>query len=120
MCATWRRAGSLGSSSAATCGSRNVTSRRALKFGITAEAGAGGDYEASRTMASQVAAAGFDGVVWLVRHDPRLQLLGIALFGPAERAGGGCPDQPPVSSTTLCWTRRGEPSDTGSCPVGES
>jgi hypothetical protein len=67
----------------------DLCSRRALKYGVTAELGAGGDYEASQQLASAAHAAGFDGVRWWVRHDPAQKLVGVALFGPA-----GEPDDP--------------------------
>jgi hypothetical protein len=63
----------------------DVTSRRALKFGVTAEIGAGpeDDYDASQKLASDLALADYDGIRWWVRHDPAQRLVGIALFGPA-------------------------------------
>lgn len=61
----------------------DITSRRALRFDVTAEVGAGGDYDASQQLASDLVAAGFDGVRWWVRHDPAQRLVGVALFGPA-------------------------------------
>ncbi len=60
----------------------DITSRRALRFGVTAEVGASGEYDASQQLASHAAAAGFDGVRWWVRDDPAQRLVGIALFGP--------------------------------------
>ena len=59
----------------------DVCSRRALAFNVTAEVGAGGDYGLSQKLASDAAAAGFDGVRWWVRHDPAQRLVGVALFG---------------------------------------
>ena len=61
----------------------DVCSRRALRFGITAEIGAGGEYDTSQAFASDAARAGFDGIRWWLRHDPGQRLVGIALFGPA-------------------------------------
>jgi len=61
----------------------DVCSRRALRFGITAEIGAGGEYDTSQAFACDAARAGFDGIRWWLRHDPRQRLVGIALFGPA-------------------------------------
>lgn len=43
-----------------------------------------GDYERSQDCASRLRHAGFDGIVWTVRHDPVGQLLGLAVFGPAH------------------------------------
>jgi hypothetical protein len=42
----------------------DVCSRRALAFNMTAEVGAGGDCGLSHKLASDAAAAGFDGVRW--------------------------------------------------------
>jgi hypothetical protein len=60
----------------------DLCARRALKYGVTAQLGADGDYEASQAFASTVAAVGFDGIRWWLRHDPAQKLVGIALFGP--------------------------------------
>jgi RES domain-containing protein len=57
--------------------------RRALRYGITAQVGADGDYTVPQRFASDAAESGLDGVRWWVRHDPAQQLGGIALFGPA-------------------------------------
>ena len=61
----------------------DVTSRRALQYGVTASVGAGESYDASHELAAAALAAGFDGVRYLVRHDPAQKLHGYALFGPA-------------------------------------
>lgn len=65
----------------------DLTSRRALSFGVTAAVGAGESYAPSQRFAADAIAAGFDGVRYLVRHDPAQKLYGVALFGPA-----GAPD----------------------------
>jgi RES domain len=59
----------------------DITSRRALQFGITASLGANEDYAASQTFAADALASGFDGIRYLVRHDPAQKLYGYALFG---------------------------------------
>jgi len=64
----------------------DITSRRALQFGVTASLGANEDYAASHTFAAEALASGFDGIRYLVRHDPAQQLYGYALF---SRAGSG-------------------------------
>ena len=64
----------------------DVVSRRALSFGVTAEIGVGGDYDNSQELASGLAAVGYDGVRWWVRHDPAQRRVGIALFGSAGAA----------------------------------
>jgi RES domain len=65
----------------------NLTSRRALEFGVTASLGANEDYDRSQAFAVAAVAAGFDGIRYLVRHDPAQRLYGLALFGSA-----GAPD----------------------------
>jgi hypothetical protein len=57
----------------------DLTSRRALQFGVTASVGAGESYDAAHRFAAAALAAGFDGVAQ--------KLYGYALFGPA-----GTPD----------------------------
>lgn len=69
----------------------DLTSRRALGFGVTASLGAEERYERSQAFAAEAASAGFDGVRYLVRHDPSQRLYGIALFGPPGAGGEGWP-----------------------------
>jgi hypothetical protein len=61
----------------------DLTSRRALKFGVTASLGANERYDASQAFAADALGAGFVGIRYLVRHDPAQKLYGIALFGEA-------------------------------------
>jgi RES domain len=61
----------------------DLTSRRALQFGVTASVGANEDYTASQALASDAVESGFAGVRYLVRHDPAQPLYGIALFSEA-------------------------------------
>jgi hypothetical protein len=69
----------------------DLTSRRALSFGVTASLGADEHYERSQAFAREAAGAGFDGIRYLVRHDPSQRLYGVALFGSvgAPPSGGG-------------------------------
>jgi RES domain len=69
----------------------DAVSRRALGFGVTAEIGAGGEneYDRSQELASGLAAAGYKGIRWWVRHDPAQRLVGIALFGSAGVVSSG-------------------------------
>lgn len=64
----------------------NITSQRALGFGITASLGAGERYEESQAFAAEAARSGYDGVLYFVRRDPAQKLYGVALFGPAGQA----------------------------------
>jgi hypothetical protein len=61
----------------------DLTSRRALKFGVTASLGANERYDASQAFAADAVGAGFAGIRYLVRHDPAQKLYGLALFGEA-------------------------------------
>jgi len=54
-----------------------------LGFGVTASLGANEEYDDSQAFAVQALAAGFDGVRYLVRHDPAQRLYGMALFADA-------------------------------------
>jgi hypothetical protein len=52
-------------------------------FGLTAEIHSTPDYALTQRWAAAFAAAGFDGIHYLLRHDPGQSLSGVALFGPA-------------------------------------
>lgn len=67
----------------------DACAREALRYGVTAQLGADGDYSLAQEFASGAAQAGFQGVRWWVRHDPAQELAAIALFGPA-----GAPTRP--------------------------
>lgn len=72
----------------------DLTSRRALGFGVTAALRADERYDDSQAFAVQAAQAGFDGIRSLVRHDPAQQLYGIAVFGPVGAPDSADPDWP--------------------------
>lgn len=61
----------------------NLTSRRALAFGVTASLGADEHYDESQAFSVSAVHAGFDGIRYLVRHDPAQHLYGVALFAEA-------------------------------------
>jgi RES domain len=65
----------------------DLTSRRALGFGVTASLGADQDYGPSQRFATEALAAGFEGIRYLVRHDPAQKLFGIAIFGEPGTGG---------------------------------
>jgi hypothetical protein len=65
----------------------DLTSRRALAYGLTATVSVAESYAISHRFAAAAVAAGYEGVRYLVRHDPAQKLYGYALFGPA-----GAPD----------------------------
>lgn len=76
----------------------DLTSRRALGFGVTASLGADEDYGPSQEFAAQAVQAGFAGIRYLVRHDPAQRLYGIALF---DRPAGGERDWPAGRTTEI-------------------
>jgi hypothetical protein len=53
------------------------------QFGLTGELHSTLDYAATQAWAAAFAGADFDGILYLLRHDPGQHLVGIALFGPA-------------------------------------
>lgn len=59
----------------------DLTSRRASGFGITAEVGTITPYDRPQAWAARLHQAGFQGLVYWLRHDPS-RAEGIALFGP--------------------------------------
>jgi RES domain len=59
----------------------DLASRRTLNFGVTASLGANQEYGDSQSFAERALTAGFDGIRYLVRHDPAQRLYGLALFG---------------------------------------
>jgi hypothetical protein len=77
----------------------NLTSRRALGFGVTASLGASEDYRPSRAFAADAVTAGFDGVRYLARHDPSQRLYSVALFAPAGGVDPTDPDWPQPQQT---------------------
>lgn len=58
----------------------DLTSRDALKYGVTASLGADVDLEPSQSFAADAVDSGFAGVRYFARHDPAQQLASIALF----------------------------------------
>lgn len=67
----------------------DLTDRAVLgEFGITAAHSMGIEYGPAQELACGLFEAGFDGVVYRVRHDPAMMLESVALFGePGETAG---------------------------------
>ncbi|MCL2419226.1 MAG: hypothetical protein FWD04_08035, partial [Conexibacteraceae bacterium] len=59
----------------------DLTSRRALRFGVTAAVGADRAYDESQAFAARAAQDGFAGIRYFLRHDPAARLYGITLFG---------------------------------------
>jgi hypothetical protein len=61
----------------------------AAAFGVNGEIHSTPDYELTQRWASGFAAAGFQGVRYLCRSDPRMRLVGYALFDHAGLAPAG-------------------------------
>ncbi|HWH32865.1 MAG TPA: RES family NAD+ phosphorylase [Egibacteraceae bacterium] len=71
----------------------DVAHPRSFGYGVTAEVHSIGDYAATQAWARAFREAGFDGVHYLLRHDPSRSLRGVARFGPAgERREWPRPD----------------------------
>lgn len=64
----------------------DCTASAALAFGVTAEMHAAADRSLTQPWALAFAAAKFDGVRFLVRHDPHQRTHGFAIFGSVGEA----------------------------------
>jgi hypothetical protein len=60
-----------------------LVSPKAAAYGVTLDASAGDDYQATQELAAHVADAGLLGVLAPTRHDPSLRARNVALFGKA-------------------------------------
>jgi hypothetical protein len=67
----------------------DVTAPKSRRFGVTGEIHTSTAYGITQAWAAALHRAGFDGIRYLVRHDPSQRLTGVALFGP----GGEHEDQ---------------------------
>lgn len=84
----------------------DLTSRRAAGFGITLEIGTMVPYKVPQAWAAKLRAAGFEGLVYWLRHDPS-RSVGWALFGKGgERKKWRRGHEIPISGTLLrrLWT----------------
>lgn len=66
----------------------DCTSGLASPFGISAAVHSTENYKLTQSWATAFDEAGFDGVRYLVSHDPRQQLVGVALFGMSSTHPG--------------------------------
>jgi len=66
----------------------DCTSPRARAFGCTGEIHTTADYELTQRWAAMFVEQGFDGLWYLVRHDPAQRQVGVALFGQSGMAKG--------------------------------
>ncbi len=84
----------------------DCTSGLCRRFGLTAEIHSNPDYTRVQAWAAAFAAAGFDGIRYLLRHDPSQRLVGIALFGPAGAAEGSFRPGEPIGTELLVEAER--------------
>jgi hypothetical protein len=84
----------------------DCTASRSRRFGITGEIHSTTDYTSTQYWAAAFAAAGFDGVRYLLRHDPGQLLAGVALFGPAGSPEWEASFSEPISSGLLLDVER--------------
>lgn len=75
----------------------DLTATGAYRYGVTAEVAATSNYDIPHVWAHALRDAGFAGVRYHVRHDPRAELVGIAWFGQAGRL----PHPPPAQQNHL-------------------
>jgi len=66
----------------------DCTATRCRVFGITGEIHSGLDYGLTQEWATAFFKAGFNGIQYLLRHNPAQRSAGIALFGPAGSPTG--------------------------------
>lgn len=60
------------------------------RFGVGGDLSVGPDYTTAQAWGHALRGAGFEGVSYVARHDPRLEEHSVALFGPpGEHAGEG-------------------------------
>lgn len=80
----------------------DFTNPRAFGYGVTAEIHCMPDYELTQRWARALHDAGFDGVHYLLRHDPSLSLAGVARFGrEGERREWPAPRTEPFGEELL-------------------
>jgi hypothetical protein len=72
---------------------------RSREFGITAEIHSNPNYAVTQAWAAAFFRAGFDGIHYLLRHNPAQRSAGIAIFGPA----GSPADYPAPITEPIGW-----------------
>lgn len=78
----WHHCIALGNSSDAA----DLTSQAVRRFGVNAEIHTSLDYSLTRSWAIALRSAGWRGLRYLLRSDPAVRLLGLAIFGSAGAA----------------------------------
>lgn len=61
----------------------DFTSPLCRELGLTGEIHSTPCYSVTQRWAEALAAAGFGGIRYLLRHDPSMRCVGVALFGPS-------------------------------------
>lgn len=85
----------------------DCTSPLARGFGCTGEIHTIDDYDLTQQWAAAFAAARFDGIRYLVRHDPSQRQVGVALFGdPAAPKGWPEPKTEAIPSELVTQAAR--------------
>lgn len=86
----------------------DCTEARARLWGLTAEIHSTPHYEETQAWASAFARSGFQGVRYLLRHDPSQSSAGFALFGPADSISGhtGAVQTGPINPDLLAEIER--------------
>jgi len=79
----------------------DCSSGHCREFGLTGEIHSTPDYALTQAWAAAFAAAGFDGIRYLLRHDPGQSLAGTALFGPAGAADWPLNPGEPIGSGVI-------------------
>ena len=85
----------------------DCTAEQARAWGITAEIHSTPHYEETQAWAYAFVRAGFDGVRYLLRHDPAQRMVGVVLFGLAG-SPWALPETPgePIGEEVLREIRR--------------
>jgi len=85
----------------------DLSSSRALRFGVTATLAAGTDRDVSQAFAAEAIEAGYDGVRYWVRHDPTQNRPGYAIFDAAgESANWPAAPSVPLSQEPVAEASR--------------
>lgn len=87
----------------------DCTHPRAAGFGVTAARHAGEDYTRTQEWAAAIAGAGFEGVHYLLSHDPSQRCQGVALFGETGLQDWPAETPQPISDDLIseAWRRFG-------------
>lgn len=79
----------------------DCTDPHALAFGVTGELHASIDRSLTQAWAMALAAAGFAGVRYLVRHDPSQRQIGVPIFGAVGEAAWPVRSTAPIAADLI-------------------